>query len=85
MAAFNHRHLFRAVSPSLWRVCAQARRLPLEVDEAADDSGFYAALTQVFDALPAEASAPLLTELRRVHALSDRRGVDALLNASEHP
>ena len=35
--------------------------------------------------MPSEASAPLLTELRRVHALSDRRGVDALLNASEHP
>ena len=35
MAAFNHRHLFRAVSPSLWRVYAQSRRLLLEVDEAA--------------------------------------------------
>jgi hypothetical protein len=85
MAAFNHRHLFRAVSPSLWRVYARARRLPLEVDEATDDTGYYAALIQAFDALPSEASAPLLTELRRVYALSDRRGVDALLNASEHP
>ena len=85
MAAFNHRHLFRAVSPPLWRVYAQARRVALDVEDAADDASFYAALTQAFDALPSEASAPLLTELRRVYALSDRRGVHALLNASEHP
>jgi hypothetical protein len=85
MAAFNHRQLFRAVSPSLWRVYAQTRRLTLDIDDATDDVSFHAALNKAFDALPAEASAPLLTELRRVHALSDRRGVDALLNASEHP
>lgn len=85
MAAFNHRQLFRAVSPSLWRIYAQARRLTLNIDEAADNASFHATLFQAFDALPSEAAAPLLAELRRVHALSDRRGVDALLNASEHP
>ena len=61
MAAFNHRHLFRAVSPSLWRVYAQSRRLALDVEDAADDASFHAALTQAFDALPSEASVPLPT------------------------
>lgn len=85
MAAFNHRHLFRAVSPSVWRAYAQSRRLALDVDEAADEASVHSSLTSEFDALPPETSALLLTELRRVDALGDRRGVDALLNASEHP
>lgn len=85
MTAFNHRHMFRAVGSTLWRAFARARQLALDAADTADDLTFHAALTTMFEALPSAASATLLAELRRAHALSDRRGVEALLNASEHP
>lgn len=85
MAAFNFRHLIREVPGKTWRDYLATRSI-----EVADDFDWDAEETALADALIAqieslddsERLASIHSELRRVHRLAHRKGIFALLNAS---
>jgi hypothetical protein len=80
MAAFNYRQLIRQVPAHAWKFYLQSRKLELPT-ELADDK-LVNAVTEIIDALPAAQGDVLYGELRRVHGMANRRGVDALRNTA---
>jgi hypothetical protein len=82
MAAFNYRQLIRQVPPRTWQFYFTSRKigLPDDHDWAMSASMLVPALIDATDALGDEQRKHIHSELRRVHALANRPGVDALRN-----
>lgn len=80
MAAFNYRQLIRQVPAHAWKFYLQSRKLELPA-ELVDDK-LVNAVTEIIDAQPTAQSEVLYAEMRRVHDLANRRGVDALRNTA---
>lgn len=82
MAAFNYRQLIRQVPPRTWQFYFTSRKieLPDDHDWAMPTEKLISALIDATDALDAEQGKHIYSELRRVHALANRPGVDALRN-----
>lgn len=85
MLAFNYRQLIRMIPPRTWRFYFQSRKIDLIEDPGWDMpiKKLTPALIAATDALPPEAGKIIYSELRRVYALSNRRGVDALRNVAQ--
>ena len=85
MAAFNYRLLIHQVPARTWQFYFNSRKIDLQ-----DDRGWnmpaeklITALVDATDALEIEQRQHIYSELRRVHALANRRGVDALRNIAK--
>lgn len=84
MAAFNYRDLIRQVPGHTWRCYFQARRINLLTDQDWNEPQdiLAALLIEAVEALPDDTRQMLFQELRQVHGLASRRGIDALRNAA---
>jgi len=85
MAAFNYRRLIHQVPARTWQFYFQARAIALPEKH---DWGMPAArladqIIALTEQLDAHQSKIVLGELRRVHALADRRGIDAIRNVAK--
>lgn len=85
MPAFNYRQLIRMVPPRTWKFYFQSRKVDLpegiEWDTPIDKLG--SGLISATENLDAAQGAEIYRELRRVHDLANKRGVDALRNAAK--
>ncbi len=83
MAAFNIRDLIRQVPPRSWQFYFQARgiALPEGVDWAQEAESLHKPIQQALEGLAQSGRGALYVELRRVKALANRRGIQALSNA----
>lgn len=83
MAAFNYRDLIRQVPPRSWQYYFQARgiALPEGADWTQETESLHKPILQALEALPESQQSPLYAELRRVKALANQRGIQALSNA----
>ena len=83
MAAFNYRDLIRQVPPRSWQFYFQARAiaLPDGADWTQEAESLHKPILQALEALPESQQSPLYAELRRVKALANQRGIQALSNA----
>lgn len=84
MAVFNYRALIRQVPVRTWQFYFRSRSIPLPegCDWQLPPERLVAAVVQATEALSPEVGRRVLGELRRVQALADRRGVDALRNVA---
>jgi len=82
MVAFNYHQLIRQVPPRTWQFYLGSRKieLPDDHDWAMPTEKLISAMIEVTDALDADQGKHIYSELRRVHAMSNRQGVDALRN-----
>ncbi len=82
MTVFNYRALIRQVPARTWQFYLQSRGIapPAECDGAIPPETFVPAIIAAIDALEPDEGKRVYGELRRVHALANRRGVDALRN-----
>ena len=85
MAAFNYCQLIRQVPSRTWQFYFQSRKidLPDGHDWNLPTEKLIPALVEATDALESGRSQQIYSELRRVHALANRRGVDALRNIAK--
>lgn len=85
MTAFNPRYLARQVPASTWRsyLISRSIAIPESFDWSAEEKAFSDALIGLFEGLKPAHQVRLHAELRRVHALSTAKGMDAFLNASD--
>lgn len=85
MTAFNPHHLIRHIPAIRWQEYFSVRQLgvPPDFDWQADEHAFADALSHLFESCDPPQRRILYTEPRHVHALADRKGLTALLNASE--
>lgn len=85
MAAFNYHQLIRQVPPRTWQYYFQSRKiaLPDDHDWGVPVSKLIETLIVAIDALDALEAKLIHAELRRVHALANSRGVDALRNVAK--
>jgi len=83
MAAFNYRDLIRQVPPRSWQYYFQARgiALPEGDDWTQEAESLHKPILQALEALPESQQSPIYAELRRVKALANQRGIQALSNA----
>lgn len=83
MAAFNYRHFIREIPGSTWRIYLQARAIiaPEGFDWEAANKALADALIAFLDELEPAVQARLHAELRHVHKLGCRQGIQALRNA----
>jgi hypothetical protein len=84
MAAFNYHQLIRQVPPRTWQYYFQSRKidLPDDHDWNMPVSNLTEALIVAIEVLDAPRTMIIYAELRRVHALANSRGVDALRNVA---
>ena len=84
MATFNYRHLIREIPAATWRAYLTSRTvvMPDSFSWDAEQKAFADGLVAVIEALQPRDQATLHAELRHVYALANRRGIDAILNAS---
>lgn len=82
--AFNYRQLIQQVPPRTWHFYFQSRQidLPAEHDWNMPVKKLVPALIEATEALDEERRKILFAELRRVHELANRRGIDALRNVA---
>ncbi len=80
MAAFNYCQLIRQVPARTWAFYFQSRKLELPGELAGDK--LVSTVIDLIDALPAAQCSAVYAELRRVHALANGRGIDALRNTA---
>lgn len=82
MPAFNYRNLIHQIPPHIWHFYFQSNGLPWPegLEPEAPDDGWAALLQATLDDLPEDQQRPVFRDLRRVHGLGNRRGVDALRN-----
>ncbi|MFO1380084.1 MAG: hypothetical protein U1F55_14610 [Chitinivorax sp.] len=85
MTAFNYRQLIRQVPPTTWQYYFQTRKieLPADLDWSSTSEKITDALVEVAEALDPTTARIVYGELRRVWALGNRRGVDALRNMAQ--
>lgn len=85
MAAFNYRALIRQIPPRTWQFYFQTRRIGLPADHDWDMpvERLAPAIITAIDALEPDVGKAIYGELRRVHALANQRGVDALRNIAK--
>jgi hypothetical protein len=85
MTAFNYRQLIRQVPPTTWQYYFQTRKieLPADLDWSSTSEKITDALVEVAEALDPTPARIVYGELRRVWALGNRRGVDALRNMAQ--
>ena len=83
MAAFNYRELIRQAPPGAWQLYFQARQIDLPQGVAWTQSAaeLVAPLQAAIEALPAGKRVTIYSELRRVQAMANRRGMHALRNS----
>lgn len=83
MPAFNYRDLIRLVPPRSWHYYFQARglALPEGTDWTQEAACLHQPIQQALEALPERQQSAVLLELRRVKALANARGIQALCNA----
>lgn len=83
MPAFNYRILMGQIRLQTWPFFCQAQQIPwphtLDLETPPDD--WVAQLQAHLDALPEPEQKRFYRDLRRVHALANRKGLDALRNS----
>lgn len=82
MAAFNYRDLVRLVSPGSWQFYFQARGivLPQGADWSDAPEALHKPILQALEALTEPKQNTVYAQLRRVKALAQPRGIQALRN-----
>ena len=82
MAAFNYRDLVRLVSPGSWQFYFQARGivLPQGADWSDAPEALHKPILQALEALTEPKQNTVYAQLRRVKALAQPRGIQALCN-----
>lgn len=89
MSAFNHHNLVRAIPAATWQPYFSAPRfadyLPQDYDWSRTEAAIQGDLIGMVSTLESHRplQAEVLTELRHVHELGCRKGIDAMLNASQ--
>lgn len=83
MPAFNYRQLISQIPPRTWQFCFQLKNLPWPeiLDPHAPDEGWVDAVRAELEGLPEEVQRGLYRDLRRVHGVGHRRGIQALRNS----
>lgn len=84
MTAFNYRQLIRQIPPRAWQFYLQSRKidLPPEYDWNMPVDKLVPVLVEAMEALDEAPRQSLFAELRRIHEMANRRGVDALRNVA---
>lgn len=82
MPTFNYRNLLHQISPHIWHFYFLSNEVPWPegLKAEAPDDGWAALLQTTLDDLPEDQQRRVFRDLRRVHGLGDRRGVEALRN-----
>jgi len=83
MPAFNYRNLIRQIPPLTWQLYFASKSLswPEGLDLDAPGDGWADIVEAALDDLPEDEQRLVYRDLRRVHALGNRPGVDALRNS----